>query len=449
MGTYQMMVGYGRRDCSPTYSVPLAGYGNTRMRMSQGVYDPLYVTCIAFTDAAGKSLLLFTADQIRSHVVWTQRVRRRIAAETGIPEDHIMLTAIHTHSGPDIGVAIGDDEPYYNTYMDAFSGAAQDALADRRPVSAARAAKMDVEQMNYVRHYVLEDGTVIGPNFGIVGDRKVVRHTMPADTQLQTVRLQRDGARDILLVNWQAHPCMASTKTTPFGTEHRLLCGPDYVGQWRERVEQDTECLFAFFQGAAGNVTTSSRIPEERNLTTTHEYGAAMCEAVVKTLEQERSVSLGDLKTRQMTFVGENDHSEDGLVEAARKIRVLWAETNDTRACMLAAQPYGIHSAYHAGAIITRAGIEGKESMELDAFAVGDLAFVTAPYEMFCNNGQYIKEKSPYPVTFVLSCANGNFNYLASKEAFVHGCYEVDNRRFPEGTAEKAADCLVEMLKGL
>jgi chloramphenicol 3-O-phosphotransferase len=91
------------------------------------------VTCIAFTDAT-ETLLLFTADQIHSHAVWTERVRERINRETGIPKDHIMLTATHTHSGPDIGAAIGDDEPYYNTYMDAFAGAAEDALADRSHV---------------------------------------------------------------------------------------------------------------------------------------------------------------------------------------------------------------------------------------------------------------------------------------------------------------------------
>jgi hypothetical protein len=51
------------------------------------------------------------------------------------------------------------------------------------------------------------------------------------------------------------------------------------------------------------------------------------------------------------------------------------------------------------------------------------------------------------PVTFVVSCCNGAFAYLASKAAFDYGCYEKDNRKFVRGTAEKVADNFVEMLK--
>ena len=49
-------VGYARTDITPSESVPLAGYGNTMQRLSQGVLDPLYATCIAIT--AGENTLL-------------------------------------------------------------------------------------------------------------------------------------------------------------------------------------------------------------------------------------------------------------------------------------------------------------------------------------------------------------------------------------------------------
>ena len=39
--------GFGRADITPTNSVPLAGFGNTEMRMSRRVLDPLYVSCVA------------------------------------------------------------------------------------------------------------------------------------------------------------------------------------------------------------------------------------------------------------------------------------------------------------------------------------------------------------------------------------------------------------------
>jgi len=55
-------------------------------------------------------------------------------------------------------------------------------------------------------------------NFGIVCARKIVGQTILTDMQLQVVWWERAGAKDILLINWQAHPDIASTKSTPFGS---------------------------------------------------------------------------------------------------------------------------------------------------------------------------------------------------------------------------------------
>ena len=46
----QMLVGYGRTNITPDVSVPLAGYGNTSQRMSDGFTGYLYATCFAVTD---------------------------------------------------------------------------------------------------------------------------------------------------------------------------------------------------------------------------------------------------------------------------------------------------------------------------------------------------------------------------------------------------------------
>ena len=87
--------------------------------------------------------------------------------------------------------------------------------------------------------------------------------------------------------------------------------------------------------------------------------------------------------------------------------------------------------------------------MPIYALKVGPLGFACAPYEMFGANGMFIKEWSPYAMTFVVTHCNGSKSYLASKLAFHHGCYEVDSRWYPEGTAELLADNFVDMLKEL
>ena len=83
------------------------------------------------------------------------------------------------------------------------------------------------------------------------------------------------------------------------------------------------------------------------------------------------------------------------------------------------------------------------------AIALGDVAFITAPYEMFCSNGLYIKEHSPYEQTMICSCSNDTIDYLADAIGFQYDIYEVNTRRMGAGTAEKVADLYVQTLKDM
>ena len=48
-----------------------------------------------------------------------------------------------------------------------------------------------------------------------------------------------------------------------------------------------------------------------------------------------------------------------------------------------------------------------------------------------------------------MTSANSGAGYIASEAAFDHGCYEVDNRKFGRGTAEKAVEHFLEMLNDM
>ena len=49
-------VGFARVDISPVESVPLEGYGNVHLRMSQGILDPIMGTAATALAAAGMYL---------------------------------------------------------------------------------------------------------------------------------------------------------------------------------------------------------------------------------------------------------------------------------------------------------------------------------------------------------------------------------------------------------
>ena len=68
---------------------------------------------------------------------------------------------------------------------------------------------------------------------------------------------------------------------------------------------------------------------------------------------------------------------------------------------------------------------------------------------MFAAHGTYIKENSPFPMTFVVSCCNGANSYLPTIQAYNYGCYESHNSNFVPGTGEELAEKFVSLLKQL
>ena len=91
----------------------------------------------------------------------------------------------------------------------------------------------------------------------------------------------------------------------------------------------------------------------------------------------------------------------------------------------------------------------GSYKMALYAFSIGDIAFATAPYEMFSSSAKYIKDNSPYAMTFVLAYTNGKYGYVPDFETFKYKSYETDITYFVQGTAESNAKNLVTKLKSI
>ena len=100
MSASGLHVGCARIDITPQYSVPLAGYGNNDQRMSQGVLQPMYATCLALADGEkGQPLLIYTVDIVEAK--YPAEMRAEIKKATGLPDERILISGTHTHSGPD------------------------------------------------------------------------------------------------------------------------------------------------------------------------------------------------------------------------------------------------------------------------------------------------------------------------------------------------------------
>ena len=446
--------GFGKVCITPSYSVPMSGYGNSTQRMSQGFLDYSYVSCIAVQDEAGSTVLFASLDVsgIYDHVI--TELLAAVSKATGISEDRIMLSATHTHSGPDLGSTHSSIIKYREELKGFVSQACSDALKDLSPATL-QTASTEIENMTFVRHYVMNDGSIYGANFGSTSSG-FKDHEREADKQMQLVRFVRaaEDKQDILLVNWQSHPAVASTNATADGKAGRSMLSADYVGYMRDYVTEQTGCQVAFFLGASGNQNPHSYLPEEQKTVPTNVkvYGQKLGEYVVAAMDGMKDVASGPVVTQHYMYEGQRDHTEDHLLDAAKQVKELWTKTNNKTACYELGRPLGIQSAYHAVSIIFRAKKVGAtKKMPINAISIGDVGFATAPYEMFCQNGQAIKEGSPFETTIVMTATGGHNNYIAAEAAFEYndgvGSYEVHNRTFVRGTAEEVQDKLISMLE--
>lgn len=442
-----LSVGYARADVTPKSSVPLTGYGDALSRMSQGFVDYLYVTCIALTDANGETVLLYTSDQICITDSGIALVREKVCRDLEIPADRVIVATTHNHSAPELGTQY--DNLFKDQYYNAFRTTAEEALADRSPATM-KTGTAKTDGMNFIRHYIMNDDTVAGDNFGDTSSGYKGHVTEP-DEQVQMIRFVREDKKDVLLVNWQAHSLLASTWNTPEGQSTRGMLSADYPGAARTYVEQqDSDVLFAYFLGASGNVNPYSMIKAENKQVEFRKFGQMLGDVILAGQDQMVEAELGPIKTKQTIFEATIDHTEDHLVSVAEEVLAVYNENKNQTAAMEAGKDAGVMGFRHARSIIERSKmVETVRKMELNALTIGSVGLVTAPYEMFSTNGLHIKEASPCDITFVLTCTNGHHAYIADELAFTYGSYEVHNRHLIRGSAEALADTMVSMLNEL
>ena len=104
---------------------------------------------------------------------------------------------------------------------------------------------------------------------------------------MQLIKFTREGAKDIVLMNWQGHPRGHA------GRKNNILSDVDQI---RKVIEEKLDCDFAFFLGASGNVNNSSRIPEEQITKDYDEHGAALANAAAEAAKDFRRVEIGKVQ---------------------------------------------------------------------------------------------------------------------------------------------------------
>ena len=393
------------------------------------------MTCIAMTDGE-ETVLLLTADLLGLNNALIDRIRTPVSLGTGVPRENIFVGATHTHSAPDFSIDDAEQMKFMQLFYDAANKASQEAMADLAPAQL-QATTAEFPDMTFVRHYLMNDGTYYGSNFGSTKSG-FKEHATEKDAQMVLLKLDRQEKQDILLMNWQAHPARASQ----IGYN---LISADFVGVIRETLELETGMHFAYFTGASGNQNQDSLILSEKHGLTWREYGQRLAQYAKMAMANMKTYEVDGIKSVSEQYEAQIDHSWDYMIAEAFEVHNMW-KFDGWDAAAAKCKEYDFSSVYQSRAIRQRASKPATERILVGAFRVGPIGFTSGTYEMFSDHSRYVKEHSPYEINFIVT---GNAGYIPSAEAYDYRSYEADTGMYARGVGEDLAKEYVRLLESL
>ncbi len=403
---FKLSAGFARHVVNPDKGTPMGGYGNATTRLSGEILDDICVSCTAISDGE-ETILLFNFDSCgigRDHL-W-KPVTMLLEKELGIPAKNVLLNASHSHSAPALDWNYSAAVKYQERVIAETAVIAREAIADLAPAQM-KMARTETQDLGYVRRYLRYDGqwatsTSIAGGTSMKGmlDPAVYYHESDPDTQMQILVFDRESHKDIALCNWQCH-------VTAVGSENGTDVSSDFVGVFRETVEEELGVHCAYFQGAAGSIVPSGKlVGEQQNHTDYVKHGKDLANTMIDAMTNLTPVSAGKIKAVYRLHAG--TVKEEKVAN--------YGETYDLR---------------------------------IAAYSFGEFSIAAVPLEMDHRNGMYVKENSPYAMTFMCGYSNGSHGYLPAASSFPNGAYEVNSTRFVAGTGENIASDLVDMLDDL
>ena len=225
-------------DATPHAGMRLAGFA-ARTEPCNGVYLPLRGVVTALTEQATGTRMVIVSLEWLGFYERTEPLRALIATATGVPRDHIVLCATHTHCGPAVCNHVeGDcweptDENFLRPKLENLAAAAAAAFAAQEPVGLRHATGWCGFAHSRRR-----------PN-GRGGVEWMPTLEAPHDHTVPALFFERsDGSLKHVLFSYACHPTGGGAK---------VQAGGDYAGFAMLEVEKALGCTAGFLLGCAGD----------------------------------------------------------------------------------------------------------------------------------------------------------------------------------------------------
>jgi neutral ceramidase len=405
--------GAAKIDITPSAdaALPMSGYAD-RKQGFRGIHDHIYARAIVLGD--GSRLAAVVAWELIGvpNPVW-EDLSGRIARETGIPSEYLLLCAVHDHSAPAPFGMYGNDSPKSAAYTKQVEDATVEVIRKARENLQPAKIGIGTGKANVNvnrREYSPETGWWLGYN-----------PEGPSDKTVTVIRFDALSGKPIaLLINYAVHAVV-------MGGENDQISG-DLAGAMSRYVE-------SYYRGKADDAPRS-------------DAGAAIQLRPEKTSESVvalwTSGAAGDQNPISLSRASDFTMVESlGKILGEEAVRAAGAihTTNQVR---ISGKQQVIRC---PGRSIAPGPLPRKEyrwqdadpvSIRLSLLMMNDIVLAGVSGEVLTMIHEHLKRESPFSRTVMVTHANGSSGYIPDDAAFDQVSYEITTSRLKPGCAENA-----------
>ncbi len=447
------------QDISPT-KFPVPVNGGMKGAFAESIHDPMNARCLALHD--GKRALVFCiVDACAISRDICEEAKEIAGKETGIPKEHMLISATHTHSAAALVEAFqsGVDPEYVKGVPALIAKGIIQAVKNFEPAEFGWAFGSDPSQVFNRRWHVKEGASYENP-FSITTDRarmnpgqgnpdiSVPTGPVDQDVAVLAVRSLGDKRPIGLLANYSLHyvggnPAISADYYGAFAKEmaERVKAGD-------ERYAGKPAFVGIMSNGTSGdinNINFGASIRHKRNPGEQIQMVArSVADAAMSAFEAIKWQADPVLDTEEAELqLAVRKGSPDDLAQAKQWLETIPKDKDGQ---------WSDRKAVYARETVKLADYPDAMPVKLQTHRIGDLSVGSIPCEVFVEIGLRLKKNTPFTRHFTISLANGYNGYLPTAEQHALGGYETWRARssyLEVDAAEKITACLEGMLKSL
>ncbi len=450
-----LRAGAARVLLEPPLGLEMMGYGS-RVGRARGVNDPLAAQAIVCDDGSTR-IALCGVDLLAIGKRIADDIRARVARQSKISADAILIGATHTHSAP-----------FFNIFATPQSGA---TVADSRDPQWERALPEKIASAILAADDALEPASLkaASARFVLGTNRRLRRadgsiqlaanYSGVAESEAQALGFYRaDGSAIAFLINYPCHGVVLC--------EDNLLYSRDWMGFAIGEIERlasesvpdaPKPPVAVFMQGTTGNIDPRSRGSFE----VARAHGATLGRDLLNALNAAPFEAPSNFQVRRVELKARLKPLDDALAIARECLSQTQASLENHRG----GEGYQLkrlrdhHQQSEAALMALEALVEanrrdkrvdlarGEMATGMTVASLGEIAIVGLPGEAFVEFGLALRANPYFARTLVACYCNDLIGYIPTREAYPLGGYEVETARVAKGTGESMVAAALGLMR--